>query len=1195
MANYFGSNDDDSITGSSGSDNFFLFSGSDVVQAGDGDDLILVDPGNGSSSSASDILDGGSGFDTVVLSGNISDYETSFNLAGHLVLTGVAGSAVEGNVETLIDIESVVFDDHVMRIVNATGASGSLNTIQSAVDLSSSGDSVVVLAGTYAETVSIGVGIDLIGQGASAVTVTGLSNGFTISGDIDNGGTETVSIDGFKVSANNVGVNVSSTTNLSQLSISNSTFEGNSTFAIGTGSGAPDLDSVSITDSTFSDNGTGGSNGSGHIVLFGFHGDAVISGVIIESLGSFGDPVAGLPDNAIQIAGFDPSTYDVTELIGTVTVEDLTITGAFHKPPLMIQGFVNLSGLTFSNVSITGNSTWGPLVFIDPIASPGTGTPGTSGYPGSFVGIGGVNTVDLSGITVNNTGTSDTDVYVRGTDADDAITGTSGNDFLNDVAEGGVDYGGDDNIAGGAGDDSLVGGDGNDTLDGGSGDDTVIIYGDKSDYNVVQNTDGSYTVTYVGGVPAGAAGPVVVDGGIDELTNVESIEFRTGATVNDRIELNANAPDYSGALERYSQSFEGDNPGDAFLNGGYGSVSIVASGTGGISATDGGNYAVISNDSVNNTGPFTRFDGYRNNLDGGFRASVDIYLDSSKIAIGEGFDVSLAGNSQAGSHFRDFIFHVTHDTSSSEILIGGSNNSNFAPREDLESHNHTSATAAGWYTFEWQMYENADGDVEVAMNVYDGSGNWIFTEVRSSDTDDFATLYGGNRYLWFTSVDVAGGLAVDNITMSSIDTSPVQLHDGNLILDSFNTIADAVSAIATYGPLTDAKISLAPGDYSGEGVVAIDVDGLEVTGSAAATGVSLALAAGIANISATGNADIAISGNASANQIDGNDGNNTLLGGDGDDTLLGSAGNDELNGELGADSMVGGLGDDTYTVDNVGDTVLENVGEGEDTVNTTLSTYVLDDNVENGNFVGSGNFILFGNDLDNTISGTGGKLYGRGGDDVILGGSGKDTLAGQAGVDTLDGGEGNDRYIFSGNDIINDSGTSKWDAVYSFYHDIDLNDFTGVEHARLKAGLDLNITGDAANNRLVGNAGDNSIAGGGGLDFLTGGAGDDVFVFSDPSDSAPTAQDWILDFEQGIVGNPGDLISVFDIDAVDGGRNNAFSFIGGNAFSNTAGELRYFQSASNTIVEGDTNGDGNADFAIRLVGNFVLEDADFIL
>jgi hypothetical protein len=53
-------------------------------------------------------------------------------------------------------------------------------------------------------------------------------------------------------------------------------------------------------------------------------------------------------------------------------------------------------------------------------------------------------------------------------------------------------------------------------------------------------------------------------------------------------------------------------------------------------------------------------------------------------------------------------------------------------------------------------------------------------------------------------------------------------------------------------------------------------------------------------------------------------------------------------------------------------------------------------------------------------------------------------------------------------------------------------------------------------------------------------------------------------------------------------------FIGNADFAGVAGEVHYVQSSGDTFVEGDVNGDGNADFAIRLVGLHDLTAADLL-
>jgi Ca2+-binding RTX toxin-like protein len=47
-------------------------------------------------------------------------------------------------------------------------------------------------------------------------------------------------------------------------------------------------------------------------------------------------------------------------------------------------------------------------------------------------------------------------------------------------------------------------------------------------------------------------------------------------------------------------------------------------------------------------------------------------------------------------------------------------------------------------------------------------------------------------------------------------------------------------------------------------------------------------------------------------------------------TIIGGAGNDFLSGDLGVDTLIGGGGNDTYFIDNSGDVVSENNGEGID-------------------------------------------------------------------------------------------------------------------------------------------------------------------------------------------------------------------------------------------------------------------------
>ena len=79
-------------------------------------------------------------------------------------------------------------------------------------------------------------------------------------------------------------------------------------------------------------------------------------------------------------------------------------------------------------------------------------------------------------------------------------------------------------------------------------------------------------------------------------------------------------------------------------------------------------------------------------------------------------------------------------------------------------------------------------------------------------------------------------------------------------------------------------------------------------------------------------------GNGEMNQLVGNSFDNALDGGTNNNTLIGGGGNDTLDGGTGVDGMIGGTGNDTYFVDNVGDVIVENAGEGIDTVYTVRIT-----------------------------------------------------------------------------------------------------------------------------------------------------------------------------------------------------------------------------------------------------------------
>ncbi len=207
--------------------------------------------------------------------------------------------------------------------------------------------------------------------------------------------------------------------------------------------------------------------------------------------------------------------------------------------------------------------------------------------------------------------------------------------------------------------------------------------------------------------------------------------------------------------------------------------------------------------------------------------------------------------------------------------------------------------------------------------------------------------------------------------------------------------------------------------------------------------------------------------------LQGDNANNILNGAGGNDTLNGNGGNDTLNGGAGADTMTGGLGDDSYTVDNTGDVTMENAGEGEDSVYSSVS-YVLAANIENLVLTGTTAINGTGNALDNhlTGNGAGSVLNGLGGDDNY--------------------------YINQAGDTIVESANNGWDTVLS---SINYTLETNVDELYLTGTANINGTGNAQDNNLTGNTGNNSLDGGAGEDIMVGLAGNDSYYVDNAFDT----------------------------------------------------------------------------------------------
>lgn len=139
------------------------------------------------------------------------------------------------------------------------------------------------------------------------------------------------------------------------------------------------------------------------------------------------------------------------------------------------------------------------------------------------------------------------------------------------------------------------------------------------------------------------------------------------------------------------------------------------------------------------------------------------------------------------------------------------------------------------------------------------------------------------------------------------------------------------------------------------------------------------------------------------------------------------------------------------------------------------------------------------------------------------------------------------------------------------------------------SGGDDLLRGGKGIDTIDGGAGTDTISGGEDRDQLTGGGGADTFTYRFVSDSTVGGADTITDLENA------DTIYLADMDADTGqAGDQAFHRVG--AFSGAAGELTVAYDAVNgrTLIQGDVDGDGDADLVIYAQGDH-RDFANFVL
>ena len=297
--------------------------------------------------------------------------------------------------------------------------------------------------------------------------------------------------------------------------------------------------------------------------------------------------------------------------------------------------------------------------------------------------------------------------------------------------------------------------------------------------------------------------------------------------------------------------------------------------------------------------------------------------------------------------------------------------------------------------------------------------------------------------------------------------------------------------------------------------------------------------------------------------------------------LAGTALTDVLTGGAGSDNIIA-LGGDDVVVGNAGDDAISG-GDGADLINGGAGRDVI--------FAGAGDDQVFGGDHADMIYGDAGadRLFGDQGNDMITAGAGDDSVFGGAGNDLFvaEVGDGNDVYF--GDDADGGAGIDTLDisaATVDTFVNLGSGTYPKGTAASSQTGNDT-IWGIENVNTGSGN---DTIIASNAVNVMNGGSGNDTYRFMT---AAAADGDTILGFA------PGDRVDLSAIDANTGtATNDAFTLVTGAEFT-AAGQLAVsFESRADgdfTVIQGNIDGNLDADFRIEVEGHHTISNANVIV
>jgi len=692
----------------------------------------------------------------------------------------------------------------------------------------------------------------------------------------------------------------------------------------------------------------------------------------------------------------------------------------------------------------------------------------------------------------------------------DRLYGIGGSDQLDGGAGDDIVDGGDGNdfLLGGTGNDRLVGGAGNDLLDGNGDTDVAVFSGNRADYRLAINADGSYQLT---DTRTGA-----INDGSDTIRNIENFEFSDGTISVNQLD---NPP--------IINSNGGGATGIAALDENTTLVTTVTATDPDVGQTltyalaGGADSKLFTLDATTGVLSFIKAPDFENPIDANGDGIYEVAVQAFDGAIATTQVLSVSVNNVADGNAPIF----TSD--------GG------GPTATIQTNENSSAVTT-------LIATDADG-TQPAYAIVGGADAGLFTLNSQTGVLSFVNAPNfeapgdadGNN-IYDVVVEASDGLNGDrqkiSVQVQNVnDNAPTIVSSGNITFNENVALATTIVAVDADNttPGFAPQFSIAGGadsalfsiDAATGALTFINAPDFEnpadsnhdnrydvvVKASDGLYNAQQTVSITVANVNDNAPRILSNGGgaNASITLAENNTAVTTVQASDADGTTPTFRIAGGLDGALFAlDAVTGALvfksapdfeNPEDSNQDNRYQVVVE-ATDGSFSTPQTIEIVITDVNEVGRTITGTA--------ANDTISRTAAAaLRTTALNDVITGLAGNDTIDGGAGVDRMDGGAGNDIYYV---DVYSDDGRS-------FNDDLVIEAANGgidrvnasvsyvlaseVEYLTLIGTADINGTGNTLDNQIIGNAGANILSGGTGNDTILGNDGNDVIAGDDGNDT----------------------------------------------------------------------------------------------